>query len=108
MVSPDSVLSESRILDFIFGQNRETSHLFMYHTYILKLNDGSYYVGSTSRLEDRLKNHDDRKVKSTKNNLPFELIYNEKHKTRCEAQSREYQIKKWKSRKAIERLINTK
>ncbi len=32
-------------------------------------------------------------------------MYIEKFETRSEAQTREYQIKKWKSRKAIERLI---
>lgn len=78
----------------------------MFHIYILELKDKSYYVGSTSDLEDRMKEHKSKKVKSTKNKLPFELKYTEQYTTRSEAQSREYQIKKWKSRKAIERLIN--
>lgn len=83
-----------------------SSFKFMCNTYILKLRDGSYYVGSTGDLKQRLEYHRNKKVKSTKDKLPFELIYIESYESRSEAQTREYQIKKWKSRKAIERLIN--
>ncbi len=74
-------------------------------TYILKLKDNSYYVGSTSNLTQRLENHSKGGVKSTKNKLPYTLIYTENYESRGEAQSREYQIKKWKKRSAIERLL---
>lgn len=74
--------------------------------YILQLRDNSYYVGSTGDIYSRIAEHQQGKVKSTKNKLPFVLKYTENFKTRGEAQSREHQIKKWKSRKAIERLIN--
>lgn len=103
-VSPDSD----------FGQNRGSSisaeaeigrHKLMYNLYILKLSDNSYYIGSTENIELRLNEHSVGRVRSTRNNLPFKLIYTENFKNRSEAQSREYQIKKWKSRKAIERLI---
>ena len=77
----------------------------MYVMYILKLADGSYYVGSTSNMENRLLQHNMRRVRSTKTKMPCEIIYQELHPDRSSAQSREYQIKKWKSRKAIERLV---
>jgi len=77
----------------------------MFHVYILKLNDGSYYIGSTGDLDSRLDDHCKKKCRSTKNKLPFEVVYTEEYKNRSEAQHREYQIKKWKSRKAIERLF---
>ncbi len=77
----------------------------MFQMYILKLIDGSYYVGSTENLEKRLDKHSKGRVSSTKSKLPFTLVYEESFVSRSEAQSREYQIKKWKSRKAIERLI---
>lgn len=82
-----------------------SSFKFMFNTYILKLKDGSYYIGSTGDLEQRLKYHKNQKVRTTKDKLPFELVYTEIYVNRSEAQTREYQIKKWKSRKAIERLI---
>lgn len=109
MVSPDSTVGWNRGSSILLAGKIGRHHLFiMYFTYILKLVDGSYYIGSTACIENRLKEHNNKKVRSTKNNLPLELIYSEEHNTRSEAQSREYQIKKWKSRKAIERLINTK
>jgi putative endonuclease len=77
----------------------------MYHVYILKLKDNSYYTGSTSDLEKRLLNHKNGRVKSTKNKRPCQLIHEESYSNRSKAQTREYRIKGWKSRLAIERLI---
>lgn len=88
--------------------NRGGLQIFnMAHTYILELADGSYYIGSTGNLKNRLKYHQTGKVRSTKHKLPVELVYQEEFPTRGKAQSKEYQIKKWKKRKSIERLINT-
>lgn len=53
----------------------------------------------------RFQNHYQGKVKSTKAKLPAVIIYNEEFGTRSEARMKELQIKNWKSRKAIERLI---
>lgn len=78
----------------------------MYHMYILKLADNSYYIGSTGNLDQRMNKHKEGKVKSTKNKLPFKLVYTENFNNKSQAQTREYQIKKWKSRKAIEKLVN--
>ena len=48
----------------------------MWYTYIIKSqNKRWYYVGSTNRLERRLKEHNYGKVKSTKNYLPFKIIF---------------------------------
>ena len=80
----------------------------MYYSYILQLRDGSYYVGSTGNLAERLKIHNEGMVSSTKRKLPATLIHREPYPDRRAAQSREYQIKKWKSRGAIERLIKNK
>lgn len=77
----------------------------MYFTYILRLCDGAYYVGSTNDIEKRFLKHNSGKVKSTKGKLPATLIHQESYQDRSAAQTREYQIKKWKSRAAIERII---
>ncbi|MCK5027788.1 MAG: GIY-YIG nuclease family protein [Candidatus Pacebacteria bacterium] len=50
--------------------------------------------------------HNTRKVKSTKNACPWKVIFTEEHQNQKDAICREKQIKKWKSRKAIERLIH--
>lgn len=74
--------------------------------YILKsLKDGRFYTGSTPDLEDRLRRHSEGRVKATKHRRPLELVYSEEYSTLAEAQSREYQIKREKSRKYIERLV---
>jgi predicted GIY-YIG superfamily endonuclease len=46
----------------------------MWKVYILKCNDGSYYTGCTSNLEDRLKTHGKGEVYYTKDKLPVELV----------------------------------
>lgn len=77
----------------------------MAKTYILKCTDNSYYVGSTINLIERIKAHTEGRCRYTKSRLPVKLAYSEEYPTLSEAKKREYQIKKWKSRLAIERLI---
>ena len=77
----------------------------MAYTYILRCKDGSYYVGATNDIEKRLERHQKGYSKYTKNKRPVELIYKESYKNKSMALKREKQIKSWKNRKAIERLI---
>lgn len=46
----------------------------MWHVYILKCSDNSYYTGCTSKLENRLERHNKGQVHYTKDKLPIELI----------------------------------
>jgi putative endonuclease len=57
-------------------------------------------------MDARLQRHNNRMVLSTKNYVPWELVYTERFLTRSEANQRELYIKKQKSRKYIEQLIN--
>ncbi|MDI6883027.1 MAG: GIY-YIG nuclease family protein [Patescibacteria group bacterium] len=80
----------------------------MFYCYILQsLKSSKYYIGTSGNLEERLKFHNAGKVKSTKGDRPWKIVYYEKFTTLREARKRELQIKRWKSRKAIERLIKT-
>lgn len=45
-----------------------------WHVYILLCNDGTYYTGCTSDLEERLKRHHNKEVSYTKSRLPLSLI----------------------------------
>ncbi|MCX6797372.1 MAG: GIY-YIG nuclease family protein [Candidatus Doudnabacteria bacterium] len=79
----------------------------MYYCYILKsLINSNYYIGSTANLQKRLEMHNTKKVKSTTHNVPWQIVYYEAFRTLSGARKRESQIKRWKSRAAIERLIN--
>ena len=49
-----------------------------YYNYILKsLKDGHYYIGYTSNLKARLKDHKNGKVVSTRFRRPLKLVYYE-------------------------------
>ena len=78
----------------------------MYYVYGLKsIKNGSYYVGSCENLSNRLDLHNRGLVRSTKRYLPWQIVYREQYKTLQEARKRELQIKSWKKRSSIERLI---
>ncbi|MCK4278345.1 MAG: GIY-YIG nuclease family protein [Desulfurellaceae bacterium] len=48
----------------------------MYYVYVIRsLKDSQLYIGFTEDLPRRFKDHNDGKVESTKNRLPFELVY---------------------------------
>lgn len=81
--------------------------IFMkFYIYVLKSEkDNSYYVGSTSSIEQRIKTHNSGNVISTRKKRPWTLIYKEEYLTLKEAIQRERRIKSWKKRRAIERLI---
>lgn len=73
--------------------------------YILKMVNGSYYIGSCNDFEKRLDRHRKGLVRSTKHKLPFELIYLKECGEYKLAYNEEMRIKSWKKRKSIENLI---
>jgi len=78
----------------------------MYSCYILKCKDGSYYIGSTRDVGVRVKRHNAGGSKYTKTKRPVELVYHESYNTRSEAVLREQQMKSWKNKKYIDKLIS--
>ena len=87
----------------------------LYCVYILLCNDGSYYTGVTSDLEDRMaKHHAGANPRSyTYSRRPVKLVYKEIFQWVYHAIEREKQIKGWsRAKKAaliqndIERLID--
>ena len=82
---------------------------FMFYTYILRSEkNDQYYVGHSGDLEARVKMHNAGKVQSTKYKRPWRLVYYELFPTKLEANQRELEIKKKKSRKYINFLIDNK
>lgn len=66
----------------------------MFWLYILKSKiDGQLYVGSTNNLPHRIKEHNTRKVFSTKTRAPFRLVYCEGYLSESEARHREHNLK---------------
>ena len=79
-----------------------------YYVYVLRSEkDGSFYIGHTADLEERLKRHNHGKSSYTKSKGPWMLIYQEEFLSRNEAMSREREIKGKKNRGYIDYLVRT-
>jgi len=79
----------------------------MYFTYVLySQRKDRYYVGYTSDLSSRLEKHNTGNSRSTKSGIPWKIKYYEEYSSKLDAMAREREIKKKKSRKYIEWLIN--
>jgi len=64
--------------------------------YILQCNDGLYYVGVATDVEDRVKEHNVGQGSSfTKKRRPVKLVYKEKHDNYESTRRREAQLKGW-------------
>ncbi len=64
-----------------------------------------YYVGYSADIVGRLKKHNKNHKGFTGAAHDWEIVYHEKFETKQAALIRESQIKKWKSRRKIEYLI---
>jgi len=79
----------------------------MFFVYILQsISDKSYYIGCTENLKKRFTEHNKGLSKYTRNKRPWEVLYFERFSLLSQARKREKQIKSWKKRSAIEKLIH--
>jgi putative endonuclease len=79
----------------------------MYYMYILwSEKSNKYYIGSTKDVAVRLAQQNAGKSASTRNYLPWKLVYTESFNTIGEARQREQQIKSWKNPKYMEKILN--
>ena len=101
-------------LDFVAPLQAETKSGLAwspmeFSVYILRSEkNGRYYIGLTENVEHRLIRHNSGLVSSTKSYRPWKIVYREAFSTKQEASSRELQLKRWKSRAALERLIENR
>jgi putative endonuclease len=73
--------------------------------YILRLKSGLLYVGSTTDIEKRYKDHcSGRACRTSKFDPTNSLVYSEEYETFIEARRREAQVKRW-SRAKKEALV---
>ncbi len=80
----------------------------MYYVYILysQLID-KYYIGYSADADGRLYKHIVKHKGFTAQVSDWKMVYREPFESKIEAMSREKQLKKWKSRVAIENLIRS-
>lgn len=78
----------------------------MYYVYVLKSGkDNKLYIGSTSNLKKRLKEHNNGKVESTSYRRPLEIIYYEAYKEEKTARKREKLLKKGKANMELRKRL---
>jgi putative endonuclease len=77
--------------------------------YILEsTGNGRFYIGSTNCMERRLREHNSGKVTATHKLRPLRLRIFIPCQSLFEARRAEYRLKKYKSRKIIEKVIKSK
>jgi putative endonuclease len=65
-----------------------------------------YYIGFTADdIVERIRKHNSNHNGFTGNTGDWQLVYQEEFQSKADAMAREKQIKNWKSRKLIEKLI---
>ena len=78
----------------------------MYYVYVLiSLRDGQLYTGCTNDLKKRLNSHNSGQVSSTKNRVPFKLIYYEAYLNKHDAFLREQWLKTGYGRRHINKTL---
>ena len=70
--------------------------------YILECADGSYYVGSTKNLDQRIAQHQTGNgSRYTSSRLPVKLVYGEEYERVADAYYREKQVQNWSRAKRV-------
>jgi putative endonuclease len=78
-----------------------------YYVYILTNKSLTLYIGSTSDLAKRIKEHKDKVVEGfTKRYNIDTLVYVESYETEYDARYREKQLKKWSRRKKLDLIAS--
>ena len=80
----------------------------MFIVYILQSHKtNKFYTGYTTNIEDRVEQHNNSSTLSTRPGIPWILVYTESFDNKTDAIKRENEIKRKKSRKHIESLIDS-
>jgi len=83
--------------------------VMFYYTYIIiSKKTGNLYIGSSSDLITRIKDHNRGKTKSTKFGIPWELLYYEAHRSKGLAIRAEMHYKTGQGRRQIKKKLGLK
>lgn len=78
----------------------------MYYVYLLKSTKNKHiYIGYTSDLKKRIREHVEGKTYTTNRFLPMELVYYEAFKSMADAKNREKQLKQYAALGHLKRRI---
>jgi len=77
-----------------------------FYVYAIKsLNNNYVYIGLTSNLEKRLKEHNRGKTKSNNSYRPFKLIFSKTFSSRTDPRNAERKLKQGSGREFLKRLL---
>mgnify|MGYP001560788482 FL=1 len=77
-----------------------------YYVYVLKsLKNGSFYIGYSTDLKQRIKEHNSGKSLATKPFIPYQLIYYEAFLSRKDAKNREIYLKSGWGIRSIKKIL---
>ncbi len=80
----------------------------MFYAYVLKsLKNSDIYIGFSDDLKQRYKDHNSKRVKSTKGYAPWKLVYYEAYKNKQDATKREKQLKLHKAKTDLKKQIKS-
>jgi len=78
----------------------------MYYVYVLRSQfDEKLYIGYTTNLRNRIQEHNNGEVSSTKSRRPFELIFYEGYKSMQDAKRRESYFKTTKGKSSLKMML---
>jgi len=78
----------------------------MYYVYVLRSGfDGKLYVGYTTNLGNRIREHNNGEVTSTKSRRPLELIFYDGYKSMEDAKRREQYLKTTKGKSSLNLML---
>ena len=81
-------------MEVIYPHTKRAYNILMFMMYILRsMQDNELYIGSTSSLTRRLREHNAGLVQATKHRKPFRLVYAEAYADEHEARHREQNLK---------------
>jgi putative endonuclease len=73
--------------------------------YILLLENNQYYIGSTSNIKERIRQHNRGKTRGIKFSKPQKLVLVQEYDSVSESRKVEFRLKKLKNRKIIEKIV---
>ncbi|MDO8577301.1 MAG: GIY-YIG nuclease family protein [Candidatus Wildermuthbacteria bacterium] len=77
----------------------------MHYVYLLQLNNGEIYTGSTQDLKRRIVEHTEGEVASTKHKRPLKVILYEAYLLKSDAQRREKYLKTTEGKRFLRQQI---
>jgi len=78
----------------------------MFYVYVLQsLRDKKLYIGFSTDLTKRIKDHNSGGTKSTKTRRPFRLLYYEAHLSEKDARRREQYFKTEKGKSSLRQML---